>query len=114
LGFERELDRAGEGRAVEAGLGGLEEQAVGPVDDLEDVAVAVELGRGWAERDGPRATDPEVALGADDPAGIVLAVERDLACGLGEGAEDVLGRGVDDAREAHLERHARSASRSST
>jgi hypothetical protein len=38
-----------------------------------------------------------------------LAVERLLALGIGEGVEDLLGRGVDQACELGVERHRPSA-----
>src|SRR5436190_4615973 len=52
-GFEHQLDLAVEARAVQAGLGGGQDEPAGTVDDLEHVPVAVELVRGGAELDAP-------------------------------------------------------------
>src|SRR6266508_427588 len=105
LRLERELELGVEGRSVEARLGGGEYEAVWPLDHFEHVPVLVELKGGGTEVHGPDATDAQVALRPNDPAGIVLAVERLLALGIGERVEDLLGRGVDQSRELDVEPH---------
>jgi hypothetical protein len=68
-----------EAGAIDPGFGRVEEQAIRPVDDAEEVFVAVEPVARGPERHDPRRVDPEVALGLDDPAGVVRSVEGLLA-----------------------------------
>jgi len=79
------------------------------LDHFEYMPVAVKLAGRRSELHGPHPSGGQVALGPDNPAGIVLAVERRLALGIGEGVEDFFGRGVDQSCELDVEPHRRSA-----
>jgi hypothetical protein len=79
------------------------------IDDPEHVPVAVQLAARRAELDGPDPADAQIALGAHDPAGIVLSVEGLLSAGVGERGEHLLGRRCDHARKAQVVTHARSS-----
>jgi hypothetical protein len=71
----------------------------------EHVPVAVQpLGR-RAEADRPDAADADVALGSNDPASVVLAIESELAAGARESVDDHVGRRRDDALVAHRSVH---------
>jgi hypothetical protein len=76
------------------------------IDLLEDVAMVVELARRRAEGDRPDAADAQVAARLDDPARRVLAVQRALARGAGEGVEDLLGASSDQTLESEVAAHA--------
>src|SRR4029453_11978100 len=91
-----------EARSVGPRLGRVDDEATGPGDHAEDVVVPVELVTRAPERHGPDAAPATIALGLDDPARVVGAVEGLLAAGLGERVEHLLGGGVDLACESHV------------
>jgi len=83
----------------------VDDEATGPVDHAEDVVVPVELITRVPERHGPDAAHAQIALGLDDPARVVSAVEGLLAAPVGERVEYRLRCGVDYPRESHVATH---------
>src|SRR5919106_541079 len=85
--LEDELGLELDARSVGPALSRVDNDATGAVDNPEDVVVAVELASRGPERDGPDAADAQIALGLDDPARVVGAVEGILAVLLGKSGE---------------------------
>ena len=93
--LESEFEPRVEARSVETYLRRRHDEASRALDDLEHVPVHVQLAARGPEVHGPDSADPQVAARLDYPALVVLAVERLLALGVGEGGEDLVWRRVD-------------------